>query len=86
MCSSSCPTQDHASWGDCVRDKGLVIAAVDYDRHADFKESKNLDDYKTLRKQGVQPRGSTPEAVKEATIISEVSGKAVDFSQDSLGL
>lgn len=22
-CSSSCPTRDHASWGECVRAKGL---------------------------------------------------------------
>lgn len=28
-CTSSCPTQDHASWGECVRDKGLSVAAVD---------------------------------------------------------
>lgn len=28
-CSSSCPSQDHESWGECVRDKGLAIAAVD---------------------------------------------------------
>lgn len=28
-CSSSCPTQDHESWGECVRSKGLAIAAVD---------------------------------------------------------
>lgn len=28
-CSSTCPTQDHESWGQCIKAKGLVIAAVD---------------------------------------------------------
>ena len=28
-CTSSCPAQDCESWGQCVRNKGLKIAAVD---------------------------------------------------------
>jgi len=86
MCTSSCPTQDHANWGECARAKNLVIASVDFDRHEDRDWSNNLDAYKTLRKQGVQPRGTSAQDVLEATVISETSGKAVDFASDSLGL
>ena len=28
-CTANCETQDHESWGQCLRDKGLRIAAVD---------------------------------------------------------
>lgn len=25
-CTSGCPTKDHATWGECVRAKGLRVA------------------------------------------------------------
>lgn len=69
-CSASCLTKDHATWGECVRDKGLKISwaasAKGLDKTREKKWDKNLDEYQSLVRQGVQPRNTWPSGVKEA--------------------
>lgn len=35
-CTSGCPTQDHATWGECVRSKGLRVAYCQSAKGHDF--------------------------------------------------
>jgi hypothetical protein len=79
-CTSSCTTKDHASWGDCVKAKGLRIAYANSAGGSDLSEQKrfdkNLDAYRAARAQGIQPAGTDRASVDRAVALSDVSGTA----------
>jgi hypothetical protein len=79
-CTSNCPTQDHRSWGECVRSKGLKIAyansAGGMDLSAQKRWDKDLDAYRAARAQGIQPSGTSREQVERAVAISNETGSA----------
>lgn len=76
-CSSSCRTQDHESWGACVRAKNLRIPALDVEMLTTQKAAdKTLDDYAAARKHGIQPASTRPNDVQAAVRISEHTGTA----------
>lgn len=54
MCRSGCPTQDHASWGDCARAANMSISG---DTVA--KTNKELNAYAYARSLGLQPPTSS---------------------------
>ena len=60
-CRTGCPTQDHASWGECARQSDLQIDthALKYSRKAEKDKDRRLDSYADLRKEGLQPRSTT---------------------------
>ena len=77
-CSSSCRTQDHESWGACVRAKNLRTSALDGEslsvqRTAD----KTLDDYAKARSYGIQPASTRASDVQAAVRLSDQTGTAV---------
>lgn len=55
-CRSGCPTQDHASWGECARSSGLQIGDLGHGvkRYTDAR----LNAYSNARRQGIQPEGT----------------------------
>lgn len=54
-CRTGCPTQDHASWGECARTMNLQIG--DLTGHGDAKVTdKRLSAYANARRQGLQPQ------------------------------
>lgn len=42
-CSTGCPTQDHQSWGECVRSKGLRVAWAASAKGLDLTREKKWD-------------------------------------------
>lgn len=57
-CSTGCPTQDHATWGECIRSKSLTVSGLEStgnDRTAQKKADKELATYREARAGGVQP-------------------------------
>lgn len=52
-CRSGCPTQDHASWGDCARNSGLQLG--DLGHGATAHTDRRLNAYASARKLGLQP-------------------------------
>jgi len=72
MCSSSCLTQDHKSWGECVRAKGLQLSPHINGEYAVKQTTwdKDLDHYESATRQGLQPDGTqrwqVDKAIKEA--------------------
>lgn len=72
VCSSSCLTKDHENWGECVRSKGLQLSpAVNGDYGTRQKAwDKELDNYESACRQGLEPRSTkqwaTDQALKEA--------------------
>lgn len=74
MCASSCRTNDHATWGACVRAQRINIGQIDVNVQRTFEAE--TDAFKAAVKQGIHPdttkRADTDRAVK----ISNETGQA----------
>lgn len=81
-CSSGCLTQDHKSWGDCIRAKRLRVGQVD--ATAQRKWDKELGLYESARAQGIQPAGTTTQRVREALELSDTFNRPFN-AEDPLG-
>lgn len=67
-CSSSCPTKDHRSWGECVRSKGLQLSPAVNDLYATRQKTwdRELNSYESAVRQGLQPAGTKQHHVDAA--------------------
>lgn len=79
-CSSTCPTQDHESYGACLRSKNLHTAYMQEWKGKDAtlqkKADKNLAEYANARKYGIQPKSTRSTDVQIAVQLSDKMGKA----------
>lgn len=79
-CSSSCRTQDHATWGECVRAKNLKTAYCQSWKGADAtrqkKADRELEAYAAARKEGIQPQSTNRRHVEAAVKASDQAGQA----------
>jgi hypothetical protein len=81
-CSSSCPTQDHESWGACVRSKGLRVgwaaSATEIGMDATYQKrnERELELYRQTRAQGIQPDNTSTPAIQRAIDASDKAGVA----------
>lgn len=77
-CSSSCPTQDHETFGACIRAKNLKSAVSipgnGWDRSVQKDWDSEIAYYRSARAQGVQPSGTTRAQTERALKISEETG------------
>lgn len=82
MCRSGCPTQDHANWGECCRAANIRVGYAKSAAGLDYTTEKHwqseLDLYQRARSQGIQPNGTTQEAVTDALRVSDRLGRAYD--------
>lgn len=60
MCSSSCLTKDHATWGECIRAKGLQVSPAINDNYGSRQRAwdRELDNYESATRQGLNPAGT----------------------------
>src|ERR1041384_1670761 len=79
-CSSGCLTQNHKSWGECVRSKrqmvGFARSAYGADKTKDRLHERELTLYRELRSQGIQPDGTGMAKLKFAERMSAENGMA----------
>lgn len=79
-CTSGCPTQDHESYGECLRSKSLRVAYANSASGADYTREKraaaNRQAYRDARRQGIQPDSSKIQDVRRAVEISNRTGVA----------
>lgn len=79
-CRTGCPTKDHESYADCLRDSGIRVAysnsANGYDLSKQKRWDQELSDYRDLRAQGIQPDGTTRRAIDKAARLSDEAGVA----------
>lgn len=77
-CSSGCPTQDHATYGECMRSKkqmiGFAASVRGADKTRDKLWDKELDMYAAARKAGIQPDGTGTKKIQFAMDQSEKHG------------
>jgi len=68
-CRSGCVTQDHGSWGECARASNLstmVGGSVQANRQMEV----DLEHYRQVRKQGIQPKSVKRPAVEAAKQVT----------------
>ena len=76
-CTSSCRTQDHPTYGACLRAKNLRTFALPVEALATQKAAdKTLDDYAKARSYGIQPASTRAHDVQAAVRISDATGTA----------
>jgi hypothetical protein len=79
-CSSGCPTQNHQSYGECMRSKrqmiGFARSAYGADKTRDKLHERELTLYRELRAQGIQPDGTGMAKLKFAEKMSAETGMA----------
>lgn len=75
-CSTGCPTQDHESFGACLRAKHLQLNPQLANTGASKAWDKELEAYRNARRQGIQPAGTTMKKIREAEEISQQTGVA----------
>ncbi len=79
-CSSGCLTQDHRSYGECMRSKrqmvGFARSAYGADKTKDNLHERELNLYRDLRRQGIQPDGTGMAKLEFAKRMSEENGMA----------
>ncbi len=76
MCRSGCPTQDHGSWGECARASHFYTNGVH--QRTEYKAfDKELRDYESCISQGIQPTGTSRQAIDTALQLSNEVGEAV---------
>jgi len=80
-CRTGCPTQDHGSWGDCLRASNLELSTGDANNKKGMSEKKwnaELQAYRDAKAQGIQPAGTSMAKIREAVEVSNKVGKAFD--------
>jgi len=78
-CRSGCPTQDHGSWGDCLRASNIHMNAGDAKsglQQTKKQTDKELALYRAARKQGIQPESTRTKDIQSAIEISNKTGVA----------
>lgn len=76
-CTTGCRTQDHGSWGACVRAKNLRTNALEGEALSTQRAAdKTLDDYAKARSYGIQPSSTRAADVQAAIRASDTTGSA----------
>jgi hypothetical protein len=83
-CRTGCPTQDHESWGDCLRASNISMNAGDAKSGIAMprkKVEKELSLYRQARAQGIQPKSTRTKDIQRAIDMSNMTGKAHNASK-----
>jgi hypothetical protein len=81
-CRTGCPTQDHATWGDCLRESNIQMSTGDANSTlisggwTNKKWDNELKLYRDARAQGIQPEGTSTAKIRKALDVSDKTGHA----------
>lgn len=81
-CASSCRTQDHATYGECLRSKGVAVYGLESTGNDFTKQKKwdaELSSYAAARKEGLQPATTSQRDIDNARKAADTAGKAVEL-------
>ncbi len=80
-CRTGCPTQDHASWGECARAQVRFAPFWSESSKLNKDWHGELDEYKAAREQGIQPASTKRKDIREAVAVSHATDTAFDATQ-----
>lgn len=77
-CASSCPTQDHQTYGHCLRSKSLSVMGLEstspsFTREAERKWASENDAYAAARAEGLQPQTTSMKDIDAAKRAADAS-------------
>ena len=81
-CRTGWPTQDHESWGDCLRASNIQMSTGDANGElvnngwTNKKWDSELKLYREARAQGIQPEGTSTAQIQKAVDVSNKTGHA----------
>lgn len=75
-CSSTCPTRNHITLGECLRAKNVRIGWEGQDATAEKRGKRDLEAYAAARRQGVQPDSTRRTDTDRAMRWSDEHGTA----------
>lgn len=80
-CSSTCATQDHETFGECIRAKGLRVAYCNSagsggDATEQRRWDNELQSYRDAVRQGMEPESTRTKDIQKAVRWSENHGVA----------
>lgn len=79
-CTSGCLTQNHRSYGECLKSKAPKVATADT-RKGDYAFRSNwnqeIKEYRDARRQGIQPKTSNLKDIRQAVEVSQKVDQAV---------
>lgn len=79
-CASSCKTQDHATYGQCMRAKGVAVMGLE-STGQDFTRQKHWDRelqaYRDAVAEGLNPEGTTYKEIDAAKKAADLAGEPV---------
>lgn len=82
-CTSGCLTQDHSTYGECLKSKAPKVTTTDT-RKGDYAFRSNwnqeIKEYRDARKQGIQPKTSSLKDIREAVSVSQKLDQAVSLT------
>lgn len=83
-CSSGCKTQDHATYGECLRANRPAVRnstqSVDSLYKRELVNYTEITEYKAARAQGIQPKGSKLSDIRTAVALSQKADAALTIS------
>lgn len=85
-CRTGCPTQDHSSWGECLKASNLQLntgdakASLIHSGWTNKKWDNELKEYRDARAQGIQPKSTKTADIRAAVEASNATGVAFQAS------
>jgi len=85
-CRTGCPTQDHESWGECLRASNLQLNTGDAKANliatgwTQKKWDNELKEYRDARAQGITPKSTKTADIRKAVEHSDKTGVAFQAS------
>jgi hypothetical protein len=73
VCSTGCPTQNHTTFGECLRAKNLQVADVAAHKF-NTNQIKEINNYVDARKSGMQPASVSKKDVDFARAATDKTG------------
>lgn len=84
-CRTGCPTQDHASYGECLKAASIKVTyaneASRHDRSSQKRWDQELADYRAARAQGIEPAGTDRKSIDHAIAWSDKHQQAYNADQ-----
>ena len=84
-CASSCRTQDHPSYGACLRSQGLAVTGLEstnpsFTRAAERKWDNELESYRAARAEGLQPATTSQKDIDFARKVADEKQQPVTIT------
>lgn len=78
-CSSGCLTQDHATYGECLKAKNSSVAGMQPSQEYKRRDlwQTEIKEYRAARAQGIQPKSTKLADIRSAVSASQKLDKAV---------